>query len=363
MKKFKFIIEGVVSPGNAILGGGSSGEGEGPPSKGKGTPGEGKGTPGEGKGTPGEGKGTPAPLGKGNLPVNDMKEGPVSKGLPGSDVPNDEKTDKESESEIMRKAHDHVKQVEAEKQGNKAVTSLGETQIPEADWRSILQDMLGSFQPRGNRSYTKSHRGNASRLSMGSSAIPGHITGTPTVGNIVIGIDTSGSITAGQPPMLETFMGAIVSIAEEHQDSLGIIRIVFYSGDVWHYIDFDPSGGDKDPTSMIETVKPTIETGYSGGNDWGATMEGMFEGGFKDSITNEHVNFDDTSTPMDQFHGFIFLTDCVEGGFKNSYLPDAPTVFLIPTGGHNYDSESLPFVRWALDTGSNVEVYSINLDK
>jgi len=231
MKKFKFIIEGVVSPGNDTPAGGSGGgEGKGPPGK-----------PGKG-GTP-----APGPLGKGNLPVNDMKEGPGPKGLPGSDAPNDEETDKDTEQEIKRKAHDHAREVEAHRNGGIASTKIGDTLIPEADWRAILQDMLGSFQPKGSRSYTKGHRGNPSRLAMGSAPIPGHIPGQPTVGNIVIGIDTSGSITSGQPPMLETFMGAVLKIAEEHQDSLGIIRIVFYSGPVWHYIDFDPSNSAKGP--------------------------------------------------------------------------------------------------------------------
>jgi len=113
---------------------------------------------------------------------------------------------------------------------------------------------------------------------------------------------------------------------------------------------------------MIDIVRPTIETGFSGGNDWGATMKCIFEKGFRDTITSERVDFDDTDMPMDRFHGFIFLTDCIEANFKKSYLPEVETVFLIPTGGTDRSS-SLPFVKWALDNGSDVEFNAINLDK
>jgi len=366
MKKFKFIIEGVVGPGGGLPsggGGGSGTPGDGPP----GTPGGGKGppgTPGGGKGppgTPGGGKGPPGTPG-GIIPVNDMHEGSGAEGLPGSDVPNSGEGDQESEAEIIRKAHEHAEEVRAQRENAKAKTILGDIEIPEADWRSILQDMLGAFKPRDGRSYSKSNRASLNRMRQGSSAVPGKVRGKITLGNLAICVDTSGSITAGNPPMLETFMGAVLSIAEEHRSSLGVIRIIFYSGNVWHYIDFTPSEGNKDPNAMIDIVRPTIETGFSGGNDWGATMKCIFEKGFRDTITSERVDFDDTDMPMDRFHGFIFLTDCIEANFKKSYLPEVETVFLIPTGGTDRSS-SLPFVKWALDTGSNVDFYAINLDK
>lgn len=364
MKKFKFIVEGVVGPGGGVPSGGSGG-GDGPPGR-PGRPGRpGDGPPGY-PGRPG-GKGPPGypgndPYRGGDIPDNDMIEGDGPESLPGSDAPNGKDGDQESETELIRQAHEHVAEVEARKEGGKAKTVLGDIEIPDADWRSILQDMIGAFQPKGGRSYTKYNRASGNRIAQGSAGVPGKVRGKPTLGNLAICIDTSGSITAGHPPMLETFMGAVISIAEEHRTSLGVIRIIFYSGNVWHYIDFTPSEGNKNPDELINIVRSTIESGYSGGNDWGATMKCIFEKGFKDTITGDRVNFDDTDTPMDRFNGFIFLTDCIEGGFKKSYLPDEETVFLIPTGGTDR-TDSLPFVKWALGTGSDVEFYAINLDK
>jgi len=356
MKKFKFIFEGIVSPSNVTPAGGN-GEGEG----GKPNEGEGPGKPSEGEGPGKPGKPVAGDPGKGKLPINDMipegKQAP--KGLPGSDASGDEKTDKETEQELKRKAHTHQKEVEAGQSG-KATTKLGEVHIPDADYETILQDMLGSFQPRGGRSYTQGHRGNPTRLAMGSGIIPGRVRGKPTVGNVLIGIDTSGSITEA---MLETYLGAITRVAEEHQDSLGTIRIVLYSAPVWHYIDFNPQSSTKDPAVMIQDIKSAIESGYSGGNDWSQTMKGLYGSGFKDMVTGERVNFNDTDPTIEQFNGFIFLTDCIEGNFENSSLPEGPTVFLIPTGGHDHDSESLPFVQWAKEADPSVEFYTINLAK
>ena len=364
MKKFRYIIEGIVSPSSAVLGGPDDGEGQsvspgkpsppGPPGGPPGKPGP-PGPPSGPPGSPGE-----APEG---VPLNDMlPDGKTIKPLPGSDVAGDEDTDKESEGDIKRKAHEHQQEVEAGKSG-KTATKLGSMNIPNADYETILQDMFGSFQPRGGRSYSQAHRGNPTRLSMGSGMIPGKVSGKPALGNIVVAIDTSGSITGTNPPMLETFLGAIFRITEEHEESLGTIRIVFYSDDVWHYIDYDAQGESKDPEGIVKTVQKAIETGQSGGNDWGNVMKGMFGSGFRDMVNNEKVDFNDLEPTMEEFDGFIFLTDCVEANFKNSILPEAPTVFLIPTGGHDQYSESLSFVRWAKQKDSSVEFYSINLAK
>lgn len=373
MKKFKYIIEGIVSPSSAVPGGPPGGPPNGPPSGPPSGPPNGppngppsgppNGPPGGPPSGPPNGppvSGIPSPDG---IPINDMlPDGEKIKPLPGSDVAGDEQTDKESETEVKRKAHEHEQEVEAGKSG-KSTTKLAQMNIPEADYETILQDMFGSFAPRGSRTYNRGHRGNPSRMAMGSGVIPGMVSGKPVLGNIVVAVDTSGSITGTNPPMLETFLGAIFRITGEHEESLGTIRIIFYSDNVWHYIDYDAQAESKDPESIVDTVRKAIETGQSGGNDWGTVMKGMFGSGFKDKVNNEKVDFNNLEPTMEEFDGFIFLTDCVEANYKNSILPEAPTVFLIPTGGHDQNSESLPFLRWAKKKDSTIEFYSINLFK
>jgi hypothetical protein len=194
----------------------------------------------------------------------------------------------------------------------------------------------------------------------GTTNSPHKILGKPTYGNILIGIDTSGSITED---MLSMYVEAVTRIAEEHSDSIAIVRIVLYSGKVHHYIDFDPSEGSKEASQVGEDVRSAINEGYSGGNDWDETMKNIFVNGFKDIPRGIRVNFNDMTPPMEEFNGFIFLTDAVEGNFENSFLPQGPNVFLLPTLGHGEHSYSLPFLEWVKSTDPEAEIYTINLAK
>ena len=376
MKKFKLVLEGIVSPGNAIPpgSGGSCKDGNCKPGKGgkPGQPGQ-PGQPGkDGQPVPG----APIPAGKpgqpgqpgqqgpptGGPPINDMlPEGKTPTPMDGSEVANTKEKSKSELDEIKRKAHDaHTKQVEAQQDVSKTPTKLSKLDIADANYEVILQDMFGSYAPKGGRSYTRSQRLNAVRGAMGSSPIPGRVPGKPTYGNILIGIDTSGSITED---MLSMYVEAVTRIAEEHSDSIAIVRIVLYSGRVHHYIDFDPGEGSKEASQVGEDVRSAISEGYSGGNDWGETMNNIFVDGFKDMSRGVRVNFNDMTPPMEEFNGFIFLTDAIEGGFENSFLPHGPNVFLLPTLGHGEHSYSLNFLEWVKATDPEAEMYTINLAK
>ena len=372
MKKFKLVFEDIISPGRAIPAGTpNQGQGKGSPSSsGAGQPGKGgqpvpgepieadkgepvKGKPGKGK----PGKGEP----QGGPPVNDMlPDGTSITPLDGSEVINTTESNKSELDEIKRRAHDHhTKQVEAASGLSKTSTRIG-MDIPSADFQTILQDMFGSFSAKSAYTWSRGNRRNPVLGAMGSGRRPGKVAGKPDYGNILIGIDTSGSITES---MLSQYVGAVLRIAEEHAESIAIIRIVLYSGPAHHYIDFNPEEGNKEARQVADDVRSAVEAGYSGGNNWDETMNDIFITGFRDEIRGINVNFNDMTPPIEEFNGFVFLTDGIEGGFEKSFLPDGPTVFLVPTLGHSDLSSSLPFFKWVKSTDPEAEIYTINLDK
>ena len=340
---------------------------KGPPEPGEGDPQEGEGEPQDGEGEPQEGEGKPGKPGKGkprdesSLSKGDkgkeeiLKVDPKALGknkshdemVDGNNAPDtlegsDEKNTKDTQLDDIKRVTDRAKK-EMEKQeaqreeGSGKTAKVGEFDIDKRNYRDVLKEIMGTPVNTGSRSYTKPIR----RFATQRYAKPGKVS-QPEMGNVILALDTSGSITRS---MIAKFIGAAQNIGENYKRNNLKIRVVLYIEKVYKYVDFKPD--QVRGAKLAKWLMDNIDT--SGGNYFSQVMRDMHS--MKD---------------LNTFKGIIYLTDGFEywDKAKGFDLPPMKNIFLIsgPIGENFGNTEFLKYVGDKRPGGKTVDIYSVNLN-
>lgn len=256
--------------------------------------------------------------------------------LDGSEEGNDKNTRLDDPDKIIKNAQREMERATKSpdgKGGSGNAPLVKEIIYDKRNYKEVLKEIFGSTSSTGPRSYTKPIR----RLATQPFPRPGRVA-KPQLGNVILALDTSGSITPG---MISMFLGNAQRIAEQFKHKGLTIRVVLYIEKVYKVIDFKPE--DTKGTKLAEWLRKNINK--SGGNYFPDVMKSI----------NSMVD-------LKKFKGIVYLTDGFEVIDKGFTLPPMKNIFLIdgPVGESYGNSDFLSYVQKQNPGGKKVDIYQIN---
>jgi predicted metal-dependent peptidase len=252
----------------------------------------------------------------------------------GSDEKNTKDTQLGDPSDMTKRAQQAMdKEAEKGEKGGKSPL-INSVEFDRRDYKSVLKEVIGTPVRSGARSYVRPVR----RTAALQYPAPGRVT-KPELGNIILALDTSGSITPG---MLSKFIGNAQKISEQFKHQKFTIRIVLYIERVYKVKDFSPSEakGEKLSQWLMQNINMT------GGNYFPAVA---------DYLNN--------MPDIKNFKGILYLTDGFEYFDRPFTLPPMKNIFLItgPVGDNYGNTNFLQTVQKQTPDGKKVDIYQVNI--
>ena len=282
-----------------------------------------------------EGKGLARIDLNGAEPFDEMTdEGTVLTGLEGSDIPNTDNTKMQDIATIDRKAREETAKITQGTRGKSVdVLPVDDYTLVDKNYRQALTDMMSQAVNSTSRTYFNPTRRSVTQ----QYTQPGPIKKLD-LGNIIVALDTSGSITK---QIITKFIGTVQDIATKNfKGNNLLIRVILYTEEIYKTVDFKPD--DIKGTRLASWLMTNIDK--SGGNYFPTVMKQL------------HLMKD-----LPKFKGIIYLTDGYEVFNPGFVLPEMKNVFLIAGPVTAGNKPFIKYVEAQRRGGFKTDVWSVHL--